>query len=241
MYSFKMKILIVEDDAFVAEDIRDKVEALGYEATGVAESYEEALEAIAKKRPDMVLLDIELKGTRSGIDLAAALAEMDISFIYLSNKQDLSTYQLAKSTNPVRNLPKPVSLLILRNVLDEAFSSRNTAGQATAPEAASLFFVTEKSKKVRIQPEDIVYIEAAGNYCDIYFTDGRRITPTSTMGEVIEKISQKNMVRIHRSYYINLHYVRSRDGNQIYMTVGKEPLPISDTYKDDLQRYFISL
>jgi len=66
----KKKILIVEDEFVVANDLRIMLEAAGYEVMGIAISAEAAMKELEKNIPDIVLLDIQLQGKLSGIDLA---------------------------------------------------------------------------------------------------------------------------------------------------------------------------
>jgi response regulator of citrate/malate metabolism len=80
------KILIVEDEPVVAEDIRLTIEQAGYEFCGIAPSVNRALELIKQQRPCLVLVDIFLKGNLTGIDLAFELNKKDIPFVYLSAK-----------------------------------------------------------------------------------------------------------------------------------------------------------
>ena len=78
------RILIVEDEYVVANDLQFILENAGYAVTGIAASVSEAQELIEAQRPDVVLLDIFLQGKRTGIDLAGQLILLGIPFIYLS-------------------------------------------------------------------------------------------------------------------------------------------------------------
>src|SRR5258708_11369491 len=116
----KKKILIVEDEFVVANDLEIMLEASGYETTGIAVSAEAALENIAQNVPDLVLLDIQLQGELSGIDLAKQLKARDIAFVYLSANSDHRTLQKAKATEPYGFLVKPVRPKDLLVTLDIA-------------------------------------------------------------------------------------------------------------------------
>ena len=96
----KKKILIVEDEFVVANDLEIMLEAAGYETAGIVVSAEAAMEVIAKNVPDLVLLDIQLQGAMTGIDLAKLLKTRNIAFVYLSANSDQATLQKARSTEP---------------------------------------------------------------------------------------------------------------------------------------------
>lgn len=233
-----MKVLIVEDDPFVAEDIKDSIEKLGYHITAVAESYENALEEIGLTKPDLALLDIELKGPLSGIDLSYRLAEMEIPFIYLSSMQDLSTYQLAKSTGPARNLAKPIDPINLRNALDEAFSVK----VAERKQTAQYFVNIGDGERIHLNVDNLVYMEAYGNSCKLFFKDKSRKVATSPMGNVFDKLcSDRRMIQIHRSFCINVDHVESYSGNQVKMVAWDEKLTITEKYKAQFLQNYISI
>lgn len=101
------KILIVEDQFIEANNLQRMLKTAGYEVCGIARSVEIALNIIAKEVPDLVLLDIYLKGPQTGIDLAHILREKKIAFIYLSANSNKATLDAAKATRPYGFLVKP--------------------------------------------------------------------------------------------------------------------------------------
>ncbi|WP_346319678.1 sigma 54-interacting response regulator [Chitinophaga sp. YIM B06452] len=101
------KILIVEDELIVATDLRLLLEKHGFSVCGVARSYHKAMEIIESSRPDMVLIDIFLSGTYTGIDLARKLKKENIAFIYLSANSGEDILNAAKKTQPYGFLVKP--------------------------------------------------------------------------------------------------------------------------------------
>src|SRR5688572_1228871 len=94
------KILIVEDEFIVANNLQMILEEASYEITGVAASAREAQEHIQQYKPDLVLLDIRLKGKLSGIDIARKLRAGNIPFIYLSAYANQAILEEAKTTEP---------------------------------------------------------------------------------------------------------------------------------------------
>lgn len=103
----KPSILIVEDELLVAEDLKAVLEKNDYAVGGITPSADGARALIQKQRPDLVLLDIYLKGQGSGIDLAIALNEMNIPFIYISANSSQDVLEDAKATGPYGFIVKP--------------------------------------------------------------------------------------------------------------------------------------
>ena len=101
------KILIVEDQWIEASDLQLILESAGFTVTGIAKSVDQAQQLLNDSKPDMVLLDIFLKGDQTGIDFAKILSIKRIPFIYLTANSDAVTLEAAKATQPYGFLVKP--------------------------------------------------------------------------------------------------------------------------------------
>jgi DNA-binding NtrC family response regulator len=101
------RILIVEDHFIEANDLRIILERAGYEVCGIANSVLRALTFLEEEKPDIVLVDIFLKGNLTGIDLAKRLTKANVPFIFLSANSNQSTLEEAKATQPYCFLVKP--------------------------------------------------------------------------------------------------------------------------------------
>lgn len=99
--------MIVEDDLLVASDIRKTLERNGFRVVGVARTVEKALQMVEELNPTLAILDIFLKGSLTGIDLAGKLNEREIPFIYLSANSNQQVLEAAKATNPFGFVVKP--------------------------------------------------------------------------------------------------------------------------------------
>lgn len=102
-------ILVVENEAPVAADLEHRLSDLGYRVCACADNYVEALEGVDLYRPDLVLLDIGLRGERDGIQLAGELRQMGpIPFIYMTDQADAPTLLRATRTRPAGYVHKPL-------------------------------------------------------------------------------------------------------------------------------------
>jgi len=102
------KIMIDEDDRITAEDIHDILKDLGYIVTAVVASGEEALRAAEQTKPDLVLMNIRIKGDMDGIEVARKIRErLDTPTIYLSAHTDYETRERARVAEPLAYLVKP--------------------------------------------------------------------------------------------------------------------------------------
>jgi signal transduction histidine kinase len=120
-------VLIVEDEAIVAHDLRHTLAEQGFDAFAVASSAEEAIATAASKRPDVVLMDIRIKGPTDGIAAAQALRErFGTPIIYLTAHADARTLARAKSTEPSGYLLKPVKSSELKVCIELALHKRGS-------------------------------------------------------------------------------------------------------------------
>jgi len=117
----KIKILVVEDEGLVARDIELMVKSLGYVVCGVLSSGEEAVEEAQKSRPDLVLMDVTLRGKLDGIQAAEKIRQLtQIPVVYLTAHTDEATFQRAKVTAPHGYTLKPIEQNELKTVIEMA-------------------------------------------------------------------------------------------------------------------------
>ncbi len=115
----RRSILIVEDERIVALDLQQTLGSMGYDVIGIASSGDEAVARIAERPPELVLMDIRIKGNRDGIAVAATLREgFDLPVIYLTAHADEATLARAKATAPYAYLVKPVKHAELRSAIE---------------------------------------------------------------------------------------------------------------------------
>jgi signal transduction histidine kinase len=113
------RVLIVEDERIVAKDLQASLNEMGYDAFAIAASAEEALACVQATCPDVVLMDVRIKGPVDGIDTADMLnGKFSMSIIYLTAHADAVTVERAKRTDPHGYLVKPVKLIELGSMLE---------------------------------------------------------------------------------------------------------------------------
>jgi|JI10StandDraft_1071094.scaffolds.fasta_scaffold06116_15 DNA-binding NarL/FixJ family response regulator len=125
--NYKVRVLIVEDEPLIAENIAMYLNNNDYEVAGIAYDYEEGLLKLNVTKPDIVLLDINLDGKQDGIDLAGYIHQkLGIPFVFLSSYSDKNTLDRAKQVQPSGYLVKPFHEKTLLTTLE--ISLANFAG-----------------------------------------------------------------------------------------------------------------
>lgn len=115
------RVLVVEDESIISLDIRTKLSLLGYNPVGAATTGEEAIAKARELRPDLVLMDVRLRGAMDGIAAAGRIqSELDVPVVYITAFGDEDTMARAKATNPYGYLIKPFQEKDLRTTVDIA-------------------------------------------------------------------------------------------------------------------------
>jgi CheY-like chemotaxis protein len=114
-------VLIVEDEGIVAKDLERTLERLGYCVAGIAASGDEAIDQAERLRPELVLMDINLRGAHDGVETAALIGErLAVPIVYLTAYTDDATIERAKRTLPFGYLVKPFDERALRSAVEIA-------------------------------------------------------------------------------------------------------------------------
>ncbi|MBD2664532.1 two-component hybrid sensor and regulator [Richelia sinica FACHB-800] len=118
------KIMIVEDEVIIAMDLAEDLETLGYEVAEVVSSGEKAIEKVSEIQPDLILMDIMLKGEIDGITAAGEIAKMfDIPIVYLTAHTDKNTMLRAKSIKHCGYIIKPFDRQDLQKTIEKALTT----------------------------------------------------------------------------------------------------------------------
>lgn len=116
------KIIIVEDERIIADDLQASLESWGYEDIAIVSSAEELLANINGQKPDLILMDIMLRGKMNGIEAVQEInKKYRIPVIYITAYANNNTIQKAVATNPVGYLIKPFEEHKLKEVVDTVF------------------------------------------------------------------------------------------------------------------------
>jgi DNA-binding LytR/AlgR family response regulator len=239
--SKKTKILIVEDEMIIAANISLQLITLGYDVTGILPRGEDALLHIEDNQPDVLLLDINLKGKLDGIETAEAMQKnYNIPVIYLTANIDDAHFNRAKKTNPYGFISKPFKKLDLQRAIELTLNQlkskklelNDSKDNVSKPFILSdSIFVRHHNTMVKVDIKDIFYIEAERNYCRIY-SKNKEYLLVMTLKDMAEKLPPKHFLRVHRSFIVNLSQINEIAASHII--IQQKAIPISKSLKDEL-------
>ncbi len=241
----KNNILVVEDEAIVSKDIQQSLKKLGYNIVGSASTGEKAIDLAQEKKPDLVLMDIMLKGGLSGIDAAEKIKEsLKIPVIYLTAYADENTLSKAKITEPYGYIIKPFKEVDLHTSIEMALYKHKKEREVIKERdflfslvenqgSDGVIFVKSNSRLVKVKTNDIIFVEALKDYVVVNVGEVK-YTIHSTMKEIQKKLPGKDFQRIHRSYIVRLDKIIAIEQPNVIIEGGKKMLPIGGSYKEEL-------
>jgi len=121
-----LRALIVEDEVLIAEELRERLSRLGFSVIGAVDSADEGIAIATREAPDLVLMDIRLRGEKDGVQAAQEIREqVDVSIVYVSAHSDLLTVERAKRTDHDGFILKPFHRRELQSVIEVAMLRRH--------------------------------------------------------------------------------------------------------------------
>ncbi len=238
-----MRILIAEDDHIFANTIEILVEELGYELIKVVDNAEEMLTLIAATKPDLVLLDIHLKGMKDGIDVAQSIANSKnpMPVIFITSFQDKETFDRAKNTNPFAFIIKPFDELTLQRSIELALYKYANAsldnelyeGWQKDIVVKDSFFVKIGQKLEKIKIIDILYVEIVDKYAELHTRD-QKLVVRMPLKELLMKLPAKDFLRVNRNLIINANHIDHINLQDHSIKVGEIQLAFSRRFKDQI-------
>ncbi len=235
-----IRILIVEDEMLIAAKISLQLTKMGYEVMGILPRGEDALMQCRESAPDILLLDINLKGKWDGVQTAREIQkEQDIPIIYVTANADDDNFNRAKSTKPQAFISKPFKKLDLQRAVELVANrmvevATDSKDQDHQPFLLSdRIFVRHKDAMVKIILSDIFYLEADRSYCKIYTADTEYLLSVP-LKSLEDKLPPKHFLRIHRSFVINLLQIdKVGEG---HVVIADKAIPISRSHREEFLR-----
>ncbi|MCX6186857.1 MAG: response regulator [Bacteroidetes bacterium] len=224
-----LRILIVEDEVLIAEDLKEILFEVGYTEVFKARSYAQTIKALDSKNIDIVLLDINLNDAKSGIDLGLYINQnIQIPFIYITSYSDAETVASVKQTNPSAFLLKPYNKAHLLASIEIAFFNYSTnLNAAHKPNEDSINDETENNlfineqllvkdgyRYIKVPLDDILWFESDKNYIEINTLQKKYLLRTS-LKKLQSLLPADQFVKCNKHQIVNMTKVDSFNNNSI--------------------------
>jgi len=233
-----IKILVVEDELITAMQIKNSLHYFGYEVVNAVTNYQDAIMVLENDNIDIAILDINLVGEKTGIDVAQYINKnIKIPFIFLTINSSKETIDLVKRLHPPAFLVKPFKREDLYTSIELAlFNYHSSKPDLKSENFDSLntedaFFIKDNYRFKKINFHEIVYAQSDHVYMKLIKTNEKNFLYRSTMHDLLETLPN-NFMQVHRSFLINLNYLESFDSDSVVVNGNK--IPVSKQYKSKL-------
>lgn len=238
-----LKVLVAEDNHLHAARMEMLLSEMGYEMIGPADDESSLLRLLKATRPDVVILDIQLKNGSDGVDIATKLGQVhEVPLIFATSYTDSETVKRAVATNPFAYLIKPVEKGALQAAMELAlfkFSRPEAPKEAFSGWTGEVviqdsFFVKAGDRLVKVPASDILWVEVAEDrYCDI-ITGERRYHLRTSLSSLESKLDPQIFLRTHRTCIVNLRKIDAINESDYTLSIGGKEVPLGKAFKGGL-------
>jgi DNA-binding LytR/AlgR family response regulator len=236
-------VLIVEDDFSFALELEMLVQAIGYRVAGVVDNSASALEIIYSERVDFILMDINIKGRMTGLELGKKIRPPPPPILYITSLGDEMHYEEAQKSNMVGYLVKPIDKYTLHTAISLAVGQLFASLKESKPGQTAEEFLFEeylflKKNNIyhKVAERDIVLVEGSDNYVNIRLRDGRVFLLRKTLQMMVDILSETLFLRVHRSYLVNMAAIDHFDTQENLLRVGETTIPLSRQRRVELEK-----
>ena len=224
-----MKCLIVDDNTMARTVLRNMVKQIReLEICGEYAAAIDAFNHLQKESVDLLLLDVEMPGM-SGLELIESLLNPPL-VILITAKTDYAVqgFQL----QVVDYLVKPITLPRLLQAVNRAEEWKLSDSKSIqSAESKNYFFARINNQLIRIDWDDILFLQAMGDYV-VIVTPGKKMPVHSTLKALEKKIPENRFTRVHRSYIVQVSKIVNLEENSIQ--INEHLIPVSERYKSEL-------
>ncbi|MBR4238710.1 MAG: response regulator transcription factor [Prevotella sp.] len=230
-----LNCVIIDDEPLAADLLASYARKTPFlNLIGAYNNAVEAMKGIRENNVHLVFLDIQMPDL-GGIELAKILPkDTKVVFTTAFSQYAIDSYKV----NTLDYLLKPISYEEFVKAADKAlewFTKVNPSMKLFNKDR--FIYVKSDYKMVQIKYDDIIYIEGVKDYVKIFTDNGDKpVMSLMNMKKFEENLPQPEFLRTHRSYIVHMTKVKLID--KFHIAFGKELIPISDTYKEDIQNYF---
>lgn len=230
----KLRIGIVEDEVLTSKSIAIHLKKMGHEVMGVYSRFESVFQGASDAPPDLYLIDIRLKGRKSGLDVAQELQSRQWApFLFLTSNTDSKMVLEAMKTKPLGYITKPFTYEDLFIGIELAKSKFNFEGQS-----GRKIEIKVGTQLELLPANEVVFLEAARSYVTIYLESETKVLRQS-LGNFLQSFEPGEMVRVHRSYAVNPRKVESASTSRIIAQGHK--IPLGPGYRELFEKELVKL
>jgi len=228
-----MKILLVEDEELYADQVEMLINKMGYELVGIADNSNAALSYLQDAKPDLILMDVHIRGDHDGVELSGLIKEQyDIPIIFITSMKDDLTFKRANRVGASNFIIKPFDQIQLQRAIELAIADvqNNEATDEPFVVDKEYVFIKSRNNLDKVLISDIYFLESDSNYTIVY-TETKKYLVRKPLNKVAELLSKNDFISTHRTYMVNKNRVQSIDLSESTISILDRSIPISKRNK----------
>ena len=235
-----LKIIIIEDDPSVSLELEMAINKLGHNLLATADNSGDALIEILDKKPDLILMDIEIIGKLSGIEIAEKVSHLNIPIIFITSFANDKHYDQAEQIDNTTYLIKPVDQYTLKSAINLLIKTSHTVVNNFSKTDYDIrkgdIYLKRKNEFYKINYNEIVIIQSDRVYCKTILVDGNAFHNRITLIEYAVYLNSPNFIKPHRSYIVNTDHIKKVNINENLIIMNNDrTVPISRTAKNEIK------
>lgn len=227
-----VKVIVVEDDFLFSSYLEEELQKyLNYKIISCVRSVSDANNSIKKEKPDVAIVDINLLGGGSGLDLGKLLQIENIPIVFITSSTNLELYEESLKISNQVYLVKPFHIHSLDSAI-RILLSRNEV-------SINNDFLVYRNGGVKhlIQVKNIVYIESDGNYCTV-ITLTKKFLIKISLKKILSELGEEYLIRVHMKYIVNKSMILNVDFKNNIVEIKDNKLKLGRGFKNNVQKIF---
>lgn len=226
----KIKCIAIDDEPYALKQIADYIIKTPFLSLK-AQCYNvfEAMDIINENEVDLIFIDINMPGM-SGFDYVKTLNnKVGVVFTTAYSEYAVDSYKV----NAIDYLLKPISY---DDFLRAANKAKNVFSNQNIETSSEHFFLKSDGKFVKVDFQEVVFIESQSEYVKIYREEKTPIMVLMSMKDLENNLPENLFMRVHRSYIVNLFKIEAVERNRLIVNINHE-IPVSDQYKEKVKKF----
>jgi len=237
-----LKTLIVEDNFSFALELEIILKKLDYNILKTVDNSGDALVEILSTQPDIIFMDIDIKGKLSGLDIAQKIKHLNIPILFITSFADEEHYNISSQIPNSSYITKPADEFTIRSSVElllkinQSLRTQNLSKDYKVE--SDILYLKKKENFYAIKHDEIVYIESNHVYCKTVTNSGEEYLNRIGLNEYSAILKDENFIRPHRSYLANTIHITKVNMNESVIILGKNRVPISRNAKKEMKSLF---
>ena len=234
----ELKLLIIEDDISFATGVEMQLEDFGIKDIATAYTEESALQTIDQFKPDLALVDIRLNHNSDVLTVSKYLKSQNIPFIIMTQYKEENLYKNVSQLAPLAYFTKPLDYIALKYTVDSYFQDLEVGSgreDLIGDNIENFLFVKKGNKYLKVKFEDMIFIQAEGNYVTIQTLKAKFILRGS-LKKSLQILPTKMFVQVHRNFVVNFTFVEIYDAENCQLHIEEYAIPVGRSFRSSVRK-----